>query len=113
MPTLSARATEQVRKAVRNDKRRRLARPAPTPTGTYFTILLAKTPSGGIPARSGTTAGSASCDVFKLVSTTLTDTTNNETIYNVSDQPVPGDTYVMATQELVGGQWIATSHDAG
>ncbi len=45
-------------------------------------------PSGGIPARSGTTPGSAECDIMELINGALTLTGESFTVYSWASQPV-------------------------
>lgn len=76
--------------------------------------VVIKAPSGGIPARSGTTAGSATCDVYKNDGGTLTDTTENITVYNLAEEKklVNGDRYGVANPDKFGLYWVSTQDDA-
>lgn len=72
--------------------------------------LVAKTPSGGIPAISGTTPGSATCDRWEInAAGTFVDTTENVTIYNVFSSSIAGATYI--TAKSVAGKWIVDAED--
>lgn len=73
--------------------------------------VIIKTPSGGIAARSGTTVSSASCDVFSIVGTTLTDTGNNIDVYNISISPVGASKYGLAKKEYATGKWVIDFED--
>jgi len=70
-------------------------------------VAIALTPSGGIPARSTTTPGTASCTFCKIDDTpTITTTSVTETVYNISGLAVSGDTYVFVNREYISGKWI-------
>lgn len=73
--------------------------------------VIIKTPSGGIAARSGTTVSSASCDVFSIVGTTLTDTGNNIDVFNISISSVGGSKYGLAKKEYATGKWVIDFED--
>lgn len=62
---------------------------------------IVKTPPAGIPALSGTTITTASCEAYDAVGTTLTASGDNIDVYSVDDA-IPGDTYVIATYVLDG-----------
>ncbi len=55
-------------------------------------------PSGGIPARSGTTPGSAECDIVELIDGALTQTGESVSVYSWASQPVcdTGDRFGLA-----------------
>lgn len=85
--------------------------PIPTPRA-----IIAKTPGGGIAARSGKTPGSATCDIFYIDTSgtaTLTDSTYNETVYNLTDTAIPGDAYIHVGQERYGKFVVDTSAGGG
>jgi len=73
--------------------------------------VIIKTPAGGIAARSGTTVSSASCDVFSIVGTTLTDTGNNIDVYNISISAVGASKYGLAKKEYATGKWVIDFED--
>jgi hypothetical protein len=73
--------------------------------------VIIKTPAGGIAARSGTTVSSASCDVFSIVGTTLTDTGNNIDVFNISISSVGGSKYGLAKKEYATGKWVIDFED--
>ena len=74
---------------------------------------LAQTPSGGIPGRSGTTLGSASCSMYYIAKSgttaTLTADTRSETIYNMSTSAVAGTAYIQAVR--INGFLVANWED--
>lgn len=72
------------------------------------TFLLFRAPSGGIPARSGTTLGSATCDVFDQA---LADTNRDITIHNWSRSVIcdTGNRYGFAIKYR--GRWFAIAED--
>ena len=73
--------------------------------------VIIKTPAGGIAARSGTTVSSASCDVFSIVGTTLTDTGNNIDVFNISIFAVGASKYGLAKKEYATGKWVIDFED--
>jgi hypothetical protein len=73
--------------------------------------VIVKTPAGGIAARSGTTVSSASCDVFSIVGTTLTDTGNNIDVFNISISAVGASKYGLAKKEYATGKWVIDFED--
>lgn len=73
--------------------------------------VIIKTPAGGIAARSGTTVSYASCDVFSIVGTTLTDTGNNIDVYNISISAVGASKYGLAKKEYASGKWVIDFED--
>ena len=66
---------------------------------------------GAISARSGTTVGSGTVSIYTLVGTTLTDTTNNETWYNMSESAVTSGAYVQG--KVVSGVVFVDFEDCG
>lgn len=86
---------------------------APTGTGDKECVIClgsggsnvthAKTPSGGIPAMSTLTMGSASCDIYSCSSAgVLSDSGTNETIYNMASGEVAGSTHIIASRNTAG-----------
>jgi hypothetical protein len=73
--------------------------------------VIIKTPVGGIAARSSTTVYSASCDVFSIVGSTLTDTTENIDVFNISLGSVNGEIFGTAKREYATGKWIIDLED--
>jgi len=64
------------------------------------------TPSGGIPARSGTTLGQASCTKVKLDGFALTTLTGQTSaVGNLSTEAVGGSKYIQALR--ISGTWVA------
>ena len=58
--------------------------------------IVFKAPVGGIAARSGTTLGSATCAIWTLSSSTISDSTKTDTVYNVSSSAVGASKYGIA-----------------
>lgn len=76
-------------------------------------MVHAYTPGGGIPARSGLTMGSATCDLYD--STTggvLSDSGTNITVYNVASGAVAGSTHIIAAKNQAG-LYICIVEDCG
>jgi hypothetical protein len=69
-------------------------------------VYIALTPSGGIPARSGVVLGSASCDVYKVISDSLLSAGFTRTVYNLSTTAVAGSIYVQVKRDKFG-TWLA------
>lgn len=69
--------------------------------------VLVKTPAGGLPARSGATLGSASCDVQKATGGTLSSNAESLTVYNPWPIVIPGNYYLLAVQEALTNKWLA------
>lgn len=78
--------------------------------------LVALTPSGGIPARSGTTPGYASCDLYVVEENSSTiilgDLDESGSVANVSDSDIGGDIYVLCVKTK-GGVYVAVSGGGG
>ena len=75
--------------------------------GEYWFALLPNTsgrvfltPTGGIPARTGTTAGSATCTLVTTNGTAMTTTTETQTIINVFGSAISGDVYITAKEMI-------------
>jgi len=68
-----------------------------------------QTPSGGIAARSGTTAGSASCTEYYVSGSTITATGSSFTVHNIFGTAIGGEVYI--TAKLIRGKWIADAED--
>ena len=70
---------------------------------------VALTPAGGIPARSGTTLGTATCAIYEMrtVSSvvTLVDLTFTETVYNLSSVAADPSIYIVISREKFG-YWV-------
>lgn len=70
-------------------------------------VAIAKAPVGGIPARSGTTPGSATCTFWEIGSgPTLAATSVSETVYNISGTAVAANAFITVNREYVSGTWI-------
>jgi hypothetical protein len=68
-----------------------------------------QTPPGGIAARSGTTAGSASCTEYYVSGSTITATGKSYTVYNIFGTTIGSEVYI--TAKLVRGKWIMDAED--
>lgn len=82
-----------------------------TTGNTGLEIKLLQTPTGGIPARTGTTAGSADCADYTIGpdgSMNTTDATDVE-VFNPFTAEIGGDTYIIATR--INGVWVITAED--
>ena len=64
--------------------------------------LVAKSPSGGIAARSGTTISSAVCTIWTRSGSTLSATSQTATVYNLSSSAVAGSVYVGIVETNIG-----------
>lgn len=62
--------------------------------------------SGGISARSSTTAGSGTVTIYYLDGTTITSGSRDITVYNLGTSSVSSGDYVTVIQEFITGQWI-------
>jgi hypothetical protein len=71
--------------------------------------ILAKTPSVGIPARSGATLGSATCTRISVSGGTRSETTDPLVIYNNFLSAVSGDVDIIAAE--IDGIWIVQAED--
>jgi len=79
-------------------------------------VLVERTPrvgsfvaqNGGstISARSGTTAGSGTVTIFRLVGTTLTTTSRTLTVYNMTDNTVAANAYIQCKFDMFGTAWV-------
>lgn len=68
--------------------------------------LIARTPSGGIPAMSGTTPGSATCRIWnRTPSNALADSLVDVIVYNMSNSAVAGAKYIQA-KRIDGVLWV-------
>jgi len=77
------------------------------------TVVHAVTPEDGIPARSGGTMGSASCDIYKCSSAgVLSDSGLNETVYNMASAAIAELTYIVAMRNDAG-LLVAIVEDCG
>jgi hypothetical protein len=69
------------------------------------TAIIIQTPSGGIPARVGTTVGKADCTVFTISdSDVLTSTGTTVSVVNIAEAAVAGSVYAQAKR--AGGRWV-------
>lgn len=77
-------------------------------------VYIAKTPSGGIPARTETSGsstlvepGSAECDIYRIYADTVEPMEGlSHLVYNISDNAVDGDTYITIVRDKLG-VWLA------
>jgi len=66
-------------------------------------VVHARTKSGGIPARSVATMGSANCDIWTSSSAgVLSDSNTDATIYNMAASAVAGTTQILASRNAAG-----------
>jgi hypothetical protein len=70
-------------------------------------VRVIQSPGGGIPARSGTTVGSATCAVHKIVGSTITDNTSTIVVKNIDLVAIPAGMYLLAVKESITGFYIA------
>lgn len=76
-------------------------------------MVHAYTPSGGIPARSTLTMGSATCDLYDCSSGgVLSDSGDNATIYNMASSAVAGSKHIVASRNSAG-LLVAIVEDCG
>ena len=68
-------------------------------------VAICLTPSGGIPARSGTTPGTGMITLCEIDGTAITTTTIEETGYNLDCTAIP-ECYTTARREYASGKWI-------
>lgn len=73
---------------------------------------IALTPTGGIPARTGTTPGQAECNVFQAEMNGTTRRLRQvpgltRVVLNIQDQKIPGNKYVETTRDKYG-EWLAS-----
>lgn len=72
-------------------------------------VAIALTPSGGIPARSGDTPGTATITLCQIDGTNgIVTTSVTETGYNIATADVTEDEYVIVNREYISGQWVVT-----
>lgn len=77
------------------------------PGGWMTEVLLAKAPSGGIPARNGTTAGSATVTVYTLSdSDVLTATDRTVVCKNISGTAVAADAWIVIAPEYTRRAYV-------
>jgi hypothetical protein len=105
---ISELVAEQVQEMWRHYQDHKDADQQPTPQQPAIPAprtIIVKVHASGIAARSGTTVSSASCDIFEIVGSTLTDTTFNVDVYNLSTTAVTASIYVPASQNRFG-EWV-------
>lgn len=85
--------------------------------GEYWFALLPDssgriylTPEAGIPARTGTTAGSATCTIVNTNGPNMSVSSDTQTVYNVFGSAIGGDVYITAKRND-NGDWIADAED--
>lgn len=77
-------------------------------------VLLAKTGVLGIPARVGTTCGSANVTIYTINSADVLEvTTRTETAKNISASAVNGDTYIIIAREWNSRVFVVIVEDCG
>lgn len=76
-------------------------------------VVHAKTPIGGIPARSGLTMGYATCPLFSCNSSgVLIDSGLNILVYNVASGTVAGNVHIIAAKNQAG-LYVCIVEDCG
>lgn len=110
------RATRHVEQSLASRK----PAPASQPGFTGVQVYIAKTPSDGIPARDGTTAGSAMCELYQLDgSSELVRWLDSDgdpvsvQVQHLGEAAVAGNAYVRVAQELLSGLYIADPGSSG
>jgi len=85
--------------------------------GSYWFALLPNstgriflTPAAGISARTGTTAGSATCTIVNTNGPNMSVSSETQTVYNVFGSAIGGDVYITAKRND-NGDWIADAED--
>lgn len=76
-------------------------------------MYVALTGSSGIPARSGTTAGSATVTLYKLPSGALESLGITATVYNFTGGTVAANAYIKVMQECASGELTVDVEDCG
>lgn len=76
----------------------------PIPLQPVATFIV-KTPSGGIPALSGTTPGTATVELHEISGTTLTQF-SSETGYNIDCTSIPGSIYTCGYRDAKSGSLV-------
>lgn len=75
-------------------------------------VLIAKTPAGGIAKRTGTSPGSAQCEIYALEDGVLVSRGRTETVYNLaSSDAIPADTFLIVVREDLTGRLLADWED--
>ena len=70
-------------------------------------------PAGGIPARASLTMGNGSCDIYECnTSGVLSDSGNNETVYNMASSAIAANTHGIAMRNDAG-LLVAIVEDCG
>lgn len=78
--------------------------------GPTVHVYIAKAPSGGIAAMSGTTPGSATCTLYKFNSSnvlTVTSPAQTLTVFNTSMSAIVGDAFLKIQREILSGKFVA------
>lgn len=70
-----------------------------------MTAIVIQTPSGGIPARVGTTVGKAACTIYRITSADVLESTGVEvSVVNLAASAVAGSVYAQAKR--AAGRWV-------
>jgi hypothetical protein len=84
--------------------------------GSYIVVtarppesLIVLTPPGGIPARSGSSLGSAACVAYSYSTGALGSTSLTVNVRNLSTTAIAGDIYIQANCESFSHIWVATT----
>jgi hypothetical protein len=80
----------------------------------YTEMAVAYTDAPGIAARSGTTLGSGTVTFYEISDAgVLSATTETDTVYNITQSAVVGNTYVVVGREFRTNKWIVIVEDCG
>ena len=72
-------------------------------SGPFAIIIL--TPSGGIPARVGSTVGKANCTVYRITDADVLESTGSTvSVVNIAEAPVAGSVFGQAKR--ASGRWV-------
>ena len=117
--TFSKDAARQIQNVIRRVERVRPAQAKPPKPITQASAYIAKTGGSGIPARSGTTPGSASVALYRInYAGTLVPVVDDTSaaieilVYNVSSSAVAANAYVQVKQEVFG-RYVVDFEDCG
>lgn len=82
--------------------------------GPTVHVYVAKTPSGGIAAMTGTTPGSATCTLYTINASNqlaVTSPAQTETVYNISiAAKISGDSYLIVRREVLSGKFVVDGY---
>lgn len=76
-------------------------------------VYIAIVPTGGLDGRTGTTPGSAQCNIHRIVAGALEEVPSfTETIYNISESAIGEDQYISVKRDKYG-TWLADTGGGG